>query len=97
MMRENQSDGEDGWPQPPGYVSPWDRRRPPGNTGSPAEHDYPDTVAFGTPPGQQAGYGQGWYGYGGQDGGPGWGPPASPLAASPRSCWVARVPIRSIS
>jgi S1-C subfamily serine protease len=89
MMRENQSDDEDGWPQPPGYVSPWDRHRPPGNTGSPAEHDYPDTVAFDTPPGQQAGYGQGWYGYGGrggygnqpgygQDGGPGWGPPEPP-------------------
>ena len=85
MMRENDSDGEGGWAQPPGYVSPWaprdeDRdegeaagtRWPGADAAPPAENGYPDTIAFGTPPGHgnqdgyghQDGYGQAWYGDG---------------------------------
>ena len=63
-MRENDSDGEGGWAQSPGYVSPWaardvDRdegeaaraRWPGANPAPPPEHGYQDTIAFGTPPG----------------------------------------------
>ena len=63
-MRENESDGEGGWRQPPGYA-PW--ASPAGDQGPedpaltrwpatspappppPPPGDYPDTVAFGTP------------------------------------------------
>ena len=76
-MRENDSDGEGGWAQSPGYVSPWvprdeDRdeaedtraRWSGANAVSPAEHGYQDTVAFGTPAGHgsRPDYGQAWYG-----------------------------------
>ena len=57
MMRENDRDGEDGWAQPPGYVSPWaphdegeaGRTRWPGaNATPPPESSYQDTIAFGS-------------------------------------------------
>jgi S1-C subfamily serine protease len=71
MMRENESDGEDGWRPPPGYVSPRtprDFERDQGRAGGrwssgsaapPPGDGYPDTIAFGTPPspGREAGYG----------------------------------------
>ncbi len=90
-MRENDSDGEEGWAQSPGYVSPWAPRdegeaaatRWPGaNTAPPPENGYPDTIGFGTQAGygNQSGYGnRPGYGQGGGGGfgGPGW-PPADP-------------------
>jgi S1-C subfamily serine protease len=73
MMRENQSDGADGWWQPPGpgQAGPRDEHRDegagtrwPGPDATPApESGYPDTVAFGPPPG---------------GGAPGWPPPDPP-------------------
>ena len=82
MMRENESDGEGGWPQPHEYVSPWAprdegrdedaRTRWPGaNAASPPENGYQDTIAFGTPPSSSGRDGQGSYGqpgYGSQPG-----------------------------
>ena len=71
-MGENDSDGEGGWAQPPGYVSPWaprdeDRdegeaagmRWPGADAAPPPENGCQDTIAFGTPPGHgnQDGYG----------------------------------------
>ncbi len=63
-MRDNESDGEDGWRQPHEYVSPWAphdegrdedetaRTRWPGaNTAPPPEDGHQDTIAFGTPAG----------------------------------------------
>ena len=78
MMRENESDGEGGWPQQPEYVSPWAPRdegddprtgRPGANSASPPEHGHQDTIAFGTPPSSPGRDGQGSYtqpGYGNQ-------------------------------
>ena len=72
-MRENESDGEGGWPRPQEHVSPGAPRgqdeaagtRWPGAPAAPPpENGYPDTLAFGTPPGgygNAAGYGQAWY------------------------------------
>jgi len=75
-MRENESDGDGGWPRPDEYVSPWpprDEGKAPGtnwpgtNAAPPPENGYQDTIAFGTPPGSSgdygnaAGYGQAWY------------------------------------
>jgi S1-C subfamily serine protease len=80
MMRENESDGEGGWPQPHEYVSPWAPRdeeedarteRPGPNAASPPENGYQDTIAFGAPPSSSGRDGQGSYGqpgYGNQDG-----------------------------
>ncbi len=71
-MRENESDGQGAWAQPPGYASPWvapaedHGQDDPARTRWPAPppplppaSDYPDTVAFGTPAGygNQPGYG----------------------------------------
>jgi S1-C subfamily serine protease len=71
-MRENESDSEGGWEQPPEYVNPWAARDQAPDTGRPAdgppgpdpdavpppENSAQDTIAFGTPPGSgnQAGY-----------------------------------------
>ena len=77
-MRDNESDGAGGWWQSPEQDA-GTRRPGPGAT-PPSDSDYPDTIAFGTPPGSpgagnqvgygnQAGYGQGYYGN--QDGYPG--------------------------
>ncbi len=82
MMRENESDGEDGWRQPHEYVRPWSprdedrdegedaRTRWPGvNAAPPPENGYQDTIAFGTPPSSSGRGGQGSYaqpGYGSQ-------------------------------
>jgi S1-C subfamily serine protease len=74
MMRDNESDGEGGWPQPHEYVSPWAprdedededaRTRWPGaNAASPPQTGYQDTIAFGTPPGSSGRDGQGSYGH----------------------------------
>jgi S1-C subfamily serine protease len=81
-MRENESDGQGAWAQPPGHASPWAspaedrgqddptlthrRAAPPA---SPPASDYPDTVAFGAPAGyaSQDGYGT-QAGYGNQPG-----------------------------
>jgi S1-C subfamily serine protease len=80
-MRENESDGEGGWAQPPGYgqddptLTRWAAASPappppsppppPPPPPPPSASDYPDTVAFGTP----AGYpNQAGAGYGGQPG-----------------------------
>jgi len=78
-MRENESDGEGGWPQPHEYVSPWAPREddeasarwPGGPATPPPEHDYQDTIAFGTPAGPSGGDGRGSQvppGYGNQPG-----------------------------
>ena len=90
-MRDNESDGAGGWWQSPEQDA-GTRRPGPGAT-PPSDSDYPDTIAFGTPPGSpgpgnQAGYGQGYYGnqdgypggYGDQGGGagPGWPMPDPP-------------------
>jgi S1-C subfamily serine protease len=71
-MRENESDGEGAWAQPPGSASPWVSPAEDGGQDEPtltrwaatsppppAASDYPDTAAFATPPGyaNQAGYG----------------------------------------
>src|SRR4051794_41203182 len=71
-MRENGSDGEGAWAQPPGSASPWVSPAEDGGQDEPtltrwaatsppppAASDYPDTAAFATPPGyaNQAGYG----------------------------------------
>ncbi len=62
MMRENDSDGEGGWPQPDEYVRPWAPRdgardegeeatRWPGPDGTPPPgNGYQDTIAFGSAP-----------------------------------------------
>ena len=84
MMRENDSDGEGGWPRPHEYVGPWapreegrdeaedPRTRGPGaNAAPPPEDGYQDTIAFGTPPSSSGRDGQGPYvqpGYGSQPG-----------------------------
>ena len=83
-MRENESDGAGGWWQAPEQDA--GTRRPGPGAAPPSDSDYPDTIAFGTPPGSpdpgnqagrgnQGGYGQGYYGnqggYGGQGGGAG--------------------------
>ena len=75
-MRENESDGDGGWPRPQEYVSPWaprdqdeeaGTRWPGAHAAPPPENGYQDTIAFGTPPGTSggygnaAGYGQAWY------------------------------------
>jgi S1-C subfamily serine protease len=89
-MRENESDSEGGWKQPPEYVNPWaarDQGEAAGvsdanpSSAPPLEQQPQDTIAFGMPPsgsqpesGTQAGYGQGGYGQGGY-GQPGYGQP----------------------
>ena len=83
MMRENESDGEGGWPQPEEYVSPWAARDegrdesedartrwPEVNGTPPPGNGYQDTIAFGSPPSSSGRDGQGSYaqpGYGSQD------------------------------
>ncbi len=49
-MRDNESDGEGGWEQPPEYVSPWAPREEGPGEAPPAQDRYQDTVAFGMPP-----------------------------------------------
>ncbi|MDQ2815021.1 MAG: trypsin-like peptidase domain-containing protein [Actinomycetota bacterium] len=55
-MRENDSDSEGGWQQPPEYVSPWASRdetratAPEANAAPAAENDAQDTIAFGHQP-----------------------------------------------
>jgi hypothetical protein len=79
-MRENESDGAGGWWQSPEQDA--GTRGPGPGTPPPSDSDYPDTIAFGTPPGSpghgnqgsqgnQGGYGQA--DYGNQDGYPGQG------------------------
>ena len=88
MMRENQSDSEDGWPRPGEYISPWASREageaPRGGSGQ-APHPDPDdemsgTLAFGGPASEPHGSAdQQWYvapGYG--PAGPGSYGPAGP-------------------
>jgi len=108
MMHENQSDGAGGWWQSPGpgQAGPREENRDegagtpwPGPDATPApESDYPDTIAFGSPPGStahpgygqarygQAGNGQAWYdnqgGYGNQA--PGRGASGWPVPDPPR-------------
>jgi S1-C subfamily serine protease len=80
-MRDNESDGAGGWWQPPEQDA--ETRRPGPGANSPSDSDYPDTIAFGTPPGSpsrgnqggpgnRGGYGNQGY-YGNQDGYPGQG------------------------
>jgi S1-C subfamily serine protease len=75
MMRENDSDGEGGWPQPDDeYVRPWAprdegrsededaRTRWPGaNAAPPPGNGYQDTIALGSPPSSSGRDGQGSY------------------------------------
>ena len=74
MMRENESDGEGGWPQPDGYVRPWaprDEGRDEGDARTrwrggadeapPPGNGYQDTIAFGSPPISSGRDGQGSY------------------------------------
>jgi S1-C subfamily serine protease len=79
-MRENESDGAGGWWQSPEQDAGTPRPGP--GAAPPSDSDYPDTIAFGTPPGSpgpgnqaghgnQAGYGQAYYGN--RDGYPGQG------------------------
>ncbi len=84
MMRENESDGEGGWPRPDEYVSPWaprDEGREEGDDARTRWHGadeapppgdgYQDTIAFGSPPSSSGRDGQGSSaqpGYGSQDG-----------------------------
>ena len=83
MMRDNESDGEGGWPPPDEYVSPWaphdvsrdeneDATRWPGANGAPPPgNGYQDTIAFGSPPSSSGHDGWGSYaqpGYGNQAG-----------------------------
>ena len=87
-MRENESDGAGGWWQSPEQDA--GTRRPGPDAAPPPDSDYPDTIAFGTPPGLPAGtrptrYGNqdgypGQGGYGNQGGGaaPGWTMPEPP-------------------
>jgi S1-C subfamily serine protease len=84
-MRENESDGAGGWWQSPEPDA--GTRRPGPDAAPPPDSDYPDTIAFGTPPGApgQAYYGNqdgfpGQGGYGNQGGGaaPGWTMPEPP-------------------
>jgi len=94
MMRDNDSEGEGGWPQPDEYVSPWaprdegrdeseDATRWPGANGaSPPGNGYQDTVAFGSPPSSSDRDGRGSYvqpGYG-QGGDPGRGDSGDPAS-----------------
>jgi S1-C subfamily serine protease len=70
MMRENESDGAGGWGQPPEEDA--GTRWPGPGAAPPPESAYPDTIAFGTPPGSpgygnQAGY-EHQAGYGNQAG-----------------------------
>ena len=61
-MRDNESDGEGGWEQPPEYVSPWAPREEGTDEGEappPAQDRYQDTIAFGMPPGSGE---PAWYG-----------------------------------
>ena len=79
-MRENESDGEGGWPQPREYVSPWappdedeaaSTRWPGANATPPPENGHQDTTAFGRPASPRGGEGQSCYqqpGYGSQPG-----------------------------
>ena len=80
MMRENESDGAGGWWPPPGHggqAGPRDEYRGegagtrwPAPDAAPApESDYPDTLAFGSPPGGDA---------------PGWPAPEAPRRRSAR-------------
>src|SRR5689334_24289040 len=69
-MRDNESDGAGGWWQSPEQDA--GTRRPGPGVTPPPDSDYPDTIAFGTPPGSpgpgnQAGYGN-QRGYGNQAG-----------------------------
>jgi hypothetical protein len=72
-MRENESDGAGGWWQSPEPDA--GTRRPGPGAAPPSDSDYPDTIAFGTPPGSpgpgnqtgpgnQGGYGQGYVRFG---------------------------------
>src|SRR6266536_2191566 len=69
-MRENESDGAGGWWQSPEQDA--GTRRPGPGAAPPPDSDYPDTIAFGTPPGAP--------GHGNQGGGaaPGWTMPEPP-------------------
>jgi S1-C subfamily serine protease len=67
-MPENESDSGDGSQQPPGYANPWaprDQGESPwapasdANAAPPPDDDPGDTIAFGMPPRQASGYGQG--------------------------------------
>ena len=75
-MRENESDGAGGWWQSPEQDA--GTRRPGPGAAPPPDSDYPDTIAFGTPPGAPGQGNQG--GHGNQDGGaaPGWTMPEPP-------------------
>ena len=75
-MRENESDGAGGWWQSPEQDA--GTRRPGPDAAPPPDSDYPDTIAFGTPPGGP-GHGN-QAGYGNQGGGaaPGWTMPEPP-------------------
>jgi len=81
-MRENESDGAGGWWQSPERDA--GTRRPGPAAAPPPDSDYPDTIAFGTPPGapgygNQDGYpGQGGYGNQGGGAAPGWTMPEPP-------------------
>jgi len=81
-MRENESDGAGGWWQSPEQDA--GTRRPGPAAAPPPDSDYPDTIAFGTPPGapgygNQDGYpGQGGYGNQGGGAAPGWTMPEPP-------------------
>ena len=63
-MRENDSDSEGSWQQPPEYVSPWAPRgesqaaAPEANTAPAPEHDAQDVIAFGNQPSSGS---QPWY------------------------------------
>jgi len=48
-MQENDSDGAGGWWQSPEQDA--GTRRPDPGAAPPSDSDYPDTIAFGTPPG----------------------------------------------
>ena len=84
-MRENESDGAGGWWQSPEQDA--GTRRPGPGAVPPSDSDYPDTIAFGTPPGSPGHGNQGGYGHPGQGGGygnqgggaaPGWTMPEPP-------------------
>jgi S1-C subfamily serine protease len=75
-MRENEGDGAGGWWQSPEQDA--GTRRPGPGDAPPPDSDYPDTIAFGTPPGAPGHPDQGSYGNQGGGAAPGWTMPEPP-------------------
>jgi S1-C subfamily serine protease len=96
-MRDNESDGEDGWQQPPEYASPWGPRDP--READPGFYvpRRRDDLWYGTGRGQ-AGYGD--RGYGGYDqghGAAGWGPAPPPPRPRRRGHFVVYVTVAALA